>query len=217
MAYAQEVPSTTQAPHRSKPVPGGRREAAKSRKRAAILVAAQAQLAENGYDRMTVANVAQDGGVAIGTLFTYAATKAELLMMVTADRWSHFVPSTIQSAPPGDPVRALRHLLAPFVDIALREPATTVAVARELLFGQPGPHRQAVLSLVADLETAMARLLAEAGSTRAAEAATMLFAGVLFEANRARDRRIIRADDMDERVEHLIEACLPRNESSTHA
>lgn len=211
------MPPTTQAPHPINPVPGGRREAAKSRKRAAILVAAQAQLAEHGYDRMTVAHVAQDAGIAIGTLFTYAATKAELLMMVTADRWSNFVPSTIQSAPPGDPVRALRHLLAPFVDIALHEPATTVAVARELLFGQPGPHRQAALSLVADLEAAMARLLAEAGSTRAAEAATMLFAGVLFEANRARDGRIIRADDMDERVERLIEACLPRNESSTHA
>ena len=77
------------ATHKQDPlptVPMGRREAGKAAKRARILDAAERRLRTQGYDQMTMAEVANDADVAIGTVFSYAATKAELLMMVTAQR-----------------------------------------------------------------------------------------------------------------------------------
>ena len=64
--------------------PAGRREQAKALKRGRILAAAQRRLASQGYEGMTMAQVAHDADVAIGTVFQYAATKPELLMMVAA-------------------------------------------------------------------------------------------------------------------------------------
>ncbi|GAB2495786.1 hypothetical protein GCM10027030_31480 [Luteococcus sediminum] len=165
----------------------GRREAAKAAKRARILAAAQAHLRSVGYESMTMAQVARDADVAIGTVFTYAATKAELLMMVTAERWSGQVPLVLAAPTHEDPVVAIRELVQPLVDTSTLEPQTCAAIARELLFGTDGPHQRSVVALVAELESAIAAVITRAQPTsHASAAARLVVAGGLMEVNRAR-------------------------------
>lgn len=186
----------------------GRREAAKAAKRARILAAAQEHLRIDGYEAMTMAQVARDADVAIGTVFTYAATKAELLMMMTAHRWAGTVPKVIAAHAHDDPVVAIRALLQPLVDTSTLEPQTCAAIARELLFGTDGPHQRQVVALVADLEAAIAAVIAGARPTgHAAAAARLVVAGGLMEVNRARTGRAGRAD-LEERLTEVIEVAL---------
>ena len=154
------------ATHKQDPlptVPMGRREAGKAAKRARILDAAERRLRTQGYDQMTMAEVANDADVAIGTVFSYAATKAELLMMVTAQRWSGSVPKALAEHANEDPALAIRALLQPIADTAKLEPQTCAAIARELLFGTDGPHQREVVDLVAELETAIVAIIEQDG------------------------------------------------------
>lgn len=169
-------------------VPGGRRERAKTLKRGRILAAARARLADQGYDGMTMAQVAEDADVAIGTVFQYAATKPELLMLVTADRWSRAIPALIENADPGgEAALGVLRLLSPLVDASRDEPEVTMAIARELLFGTDGPHRREVVALVRRLEEAIERLLSAHGAEGdVSAAARLIVSGGLIELNRTR-------------------------------
>lgn len=185
----------------------GRRERAKAAKRAAILAAARRRLRDQGYDDMTMAQVAGDADVAIGTVFSYAATKAELLMMVTADRWAGQVPALLAADDDPDPVAAVRALLQPLVDTARLEPQTCAAIARELLFGTDGPHQRQVVALVAELEAAIAAVVERHGARRhPATAARLVVAGGLMEVNRERTGRA--ADGLEQRLTEVIEVAL---------
>ena len=65
----------------------GRRERAKAEKRARILAAARALFEERGFERTSMSEVARAADVAEGTVFQYAATKTDLLMMVVDALW----------------------------------------------------------------------------------------------------------------------------------
>lgn len=182
----------------------GRRERNKAQKRARILQAARERLARDGYERMTMADVARDADVATGTVFQYVATKAELLMMVTAADWADVLPAAIREAGTvPTPEGAIDALLQPLLVGAERDPATTHLVARELLFGTPGPHHDEVVRLVEGLEDATAQVLrAAGGGERAAAAARLIVTGGLFEIHRTRTGRA--ADSPQDRVAQLV-------------
>ncbi|GAB97602.1 AcrR family transcriptional regulator [Kineosphaera limosa] len=184
--------------------PQGRRARAKAEKGARILAAAQRALESVGYDAMTMAQVAADADVATGTVFQYAATKPELLMMVTAQRWHDF-PETVRAIPPTTPpAQAIRQALEPLLVSSLEHPATALWIARELLFGTPGPHRAEVVALVEALEAGIAGILDRAGGgARAETAARLLVSGTLVDANRTREGRAD-IDTVGERLEELI-------------
>ncbi|WP_165823023.1 TetR/AcrR family transcriptional regulator [Micromonospora globispora] len=190
-------------------VAGGRRERNKAQKRGRILSAARRLLAEQGYARMTMAQVAEGADVAIGTVFQYAATKAELLMMVTADRWSQTIPAVIGAVGrDAEPVTVVCRLLEPLLEASRDEPENTMAIARELLFGAPGPHREAVVQLVADLEDAVAGVFRAAGAgERANAAARLVVSGGMLEVNRTRTGRAS-GDSVEARLTELIEVAL---------
>jgi len=60
----------------------GRREQNKQEKRARIIAAARALFRHKGFDATTTQEIADAAGIASGTLFTYAATKDDLLILV---------------------------------------------------------------------------------------------------------------------------------------
>ena len=68
--------------------PLGRRERSKRDKRERILAAARELFAEHGVGGVTTQQIADRADVAIGTLFLYASTKAELLIMVQNDKFA---------------------------------------------------------------------------------------------------------------------------------
>lgn len=193
--------ATTQA---TPPPAQGRRARAKAEKGERILAAAQRALQSVGYDAMTMAQVAADADVATGTVFQYAATKPELLMMVTAQRWRDY-PAMIDAIPrEAPPAQAIRQALEPLVTSSLEHPATALWIARELLFGTPGPHRAEVVALVDALEAGIAGILDQAGAgARAEAAARLLVSGALVDVNRTREGRADPAT-IGERLDDLI-------------
>ncbi|WP_460744476.1 TetR/AcrR family transcriptional regulator [Mariniluteicoccus endophyticus] len=171
--------------------PLGRRERAKAEKRAKILAAARRLIAEKGYAAMTMADVAKAADVAAGTVFQYAATKPELLMMVSADYWRQSAANARTREPSGDTEQDIRALVRPVVDVSLERREVATWVARELIFGAPGPHRAEVLSILDELEGKIARVIAADGvpSARADAAARLIVSGTLVELNRVREGR----------------------------
>lgn len=179
----------------------GRREIAKAKKRARILAAARSLMSEKGYAQMSMSEVASRADVAAGTVFQYAATKAELLMMVTENIWADHVNDILDATPdpghrsPAAVVDAIMDSLAPVFDMAVHWPETTVWIAREILFGEDLPHRREVLVLVEKLENHIARMLAgcrsaaHAGTTPLDVGARMIVTSGLAELNRARQGR----------------------------
>lgn len=187
----------------------GLRERGKADRRARILAAARQGLAERGYEAMTMAQVANDAEVAVGTVFQYAATKAELLMMVTAERWVGWVMSAAIPRAGLAPVDQIIELVQPVVDEAIAYPENSSAVARELLFGAEGPHRAKVMAAIADLEQTVAKVLvsAEADPSRAQIGSRMIVSGVVLEANRTH-RHAADPDSLAMRVRQVVEVTM---------
>lgn len=180
----------------------GRREIAKAEKRARILAAARSLMGEKGYAQMSMSEVAARADVAAGTVFQYAATKAELLMMVTENIWADHVNDALDATPgptqhsPAAVVDAIMDSLDPIFDMAVHWPETTVWIAREILFGEDLPHRREVLVLVEKLEHHIARMLAgcrpaasDADAAHLDVGARMIVTSGLAELNRARQGR----------------------------
>ena len=69
-------------------MPIGRRERAKQDKRERIMAAARELLAQHGGSGVTTQQIADRADVAIGTLYLYASTKAELLIMVQNENFA---------------------------------------------------------------------------------------------------------------------------------
>ncbi|GAB2533695.1 TetR/AcrR family transcriptional regulator [Brachybacterium huguangmaarense] len=190
----------------------GRRERAKADKRARIFAAALALFEERGFERTSMSEVARLADVAQGTVFQYAATKAELLMMVAEALWgAHEQANTAppRSAPAaGETAAQIAALISPFVAAMRRWPEPTTWVAREILFGADMPHRQRVLGRVEGLEEQIAARLRDdrvgAPGAAAATGARLIVTGVLAELNRSRQRRID-GEDVDVVLRRLID------------
>ena len=69
----------------------GRRERNKAEKRRRIAEAAAALFAAQGYARTTTQQIAAAADVADGTIFRYASTKPELLLMVMNEQVADLV------------------------------------------------------------------------------------------------------------------------------
>jgi AcrR family transcriptional regulator len=67
------------------PARTGLRERGKQRRRSWIKEAARAVFYERGYEAATTREIAERAEVSLGTLFAYAPTKAELLLMIVND------------------------------------------------------------------------------------------------------------------------------------
>ena len=79
-------------------MPIGRRERAKQDKRERIMAAARELFAERGVGGVTTQQVADRADVAIGTLYLYAATKAELLIMVQNQKFAAAIDTGLAAA-----------------------------------------------------------------------------------------------------------------------
>jgi AcrR family transcriptional regulator len=79
-------------------IPIGRRERVNQDKRERIMAAARALLAEHGVGGVTTQQVADGADVAIGTLYLYASTKAELLIMVQNQKLAAAIDNGLAAA-----------------------------------------------------------------------------------------------------------------------
>ncbi|MGX4712003.1 TetR/AcrR family transcriptional regulator [Rhodococcus ruber] len=150
------------------PAPPGRRDRNMRDKQSRIFTAAAALFTEQGFERVTTQQISERADVAAGTLFRYAASKGELLLMVYNEEFRAALDAGIQAAAsPTDPVEAVTALLRPILDAADRNVENSVVYQRELLFGSATDrYRCEGLALVAQLEEAIARRLAATARAR---------------------------------------------------
>jgi len=158
-------------------MPTGRRELAKQEKRERILAAARELFAQHGVGGVTTQQIADRADVAIGTLYRYASTKAELLIMVQNQKFATAIDDglTAAAATAGHgPLEEVLALIRPVV-ACLREHVENGRVyLHELVFGNPTePYRREGLTLATRLEGAITTLLARDERINAGDAAAL--------------------------------------------
>jgi AcrR family transcriptional regulator len=150
-------------------------------KRARIFDAAATLFAEHGFQGVTTRSISERADVAEGTLFRYAETKAELLLMVYNVEFGAAITAGKAAAERlDDPTDAVCALVLPVLE-RNRNPDTAILYQRELFYGSgTNEHRTQGLALVAILEQAIASALVVAAddtseaTLRAAERASRL-------------------------------------------
>ena len=153
----------------------GRRQRKMHDKQSRIFEAAATLFAEYGFDQVTTQQISDRADIAAGTLFRYAATKGELLLMVYNEELRTALDDgAAASRTRTDPAEAVSAMLDPLLRAAERRPENTIAYQRELLIGSPtDKYRSAGLALVARLESMIAARLLENPSARGEEQARL--------------------------------------------
>jgi AcrR family transcriptional regulator len=157
-------------------MPIGRRERAKQDKRERILAAARELFTRHGVSGVTTQQIADRADVAIGTLYLYASTKAELLIMVQNAKFAAAIDEGLaaSSAVGGEgALEGVVALIRPVVACVREQVENGRTYLHELVFGDPvEPYRREGLALSACLEDGIAGLVSRGESVDAADAAT---------------------------------------------
>ncbi|MHB9861396.1 TetR/AcrR family transcriptional regulator [Streptomyces sp. YIM S03343] len=164
------------------PVPG-RRERKKQDTLRRIFEAAGQLFLRKGYSAVTTQEVAEAADIGAGTLFRYAQTKAELLIMVMNDRLRLGTEQgAVIAERGGAPAEAIVGLVEPLFQAALDQPENTAVYQREVLFGVEGPYRTEALRRITQLEEAMAGVLVRYAESHAirSDADIRRAAGTIF-------------------------------------
>ncbi|MEV5836980.1 helix-turn-helix domain-containing protein [Nocardia sp. NPDC052112] len=134
-------------------------------KQSRIFEAAASLFAERGFESVTTQEISDRADIAAGTLFRYASSKGELLLMVyNADFRSALERGDRESRSHSNPVTAVLSMVRPTVEAAERHRENVAAYQRELMVGPATEkYRAEGLALVERLEAMIAdRLVAAA-------------------------------------------------------
>ncbi|MCI2956690.1 TetR/AcrR family transcriptional regulator [Agromyces atrinae] len=157
----------------------GRRERAKEDKRRRIMTAARELFARHGVGGVTTQQIADEADVAIGTLFLYASSKAELLIMVQNQKFEAAIDEGLRAA---DDAASAAHsavdivvaLIEPVVACIREQPENGRIYLHELVFGDPTePNRGDGLALSMRLEGGLVGALTRGGAIAQGDAEIM--------------------------------------------
>ena len=186
----------------------GKREANKIDKLDRIKRAARELFTTVGYDEATTRQIAKKAGVALGTIFTYATTKRDLLFLVSDDLLAGARDLATHSFRPD---RSLEHnfvaFCAVFYKVIKKQPKLSKLVFRDLSFYDSGIHSVAVLAnRVRTLKSVESLVIAahKKGEIRLSVPAEFV-AWLLFSIFQAENRRWLSLDrhDLEEGLCHL--------------
>lgn len=164
--------------------PTGRRERNKQVKLERIIAAAGALFAERGVDDVTTQEIADAADIGTGTLFLYAKTKGELLLLVQNGRYVHALDEgrTALERTSGV-VDGVLALVAPVVACNRTQVDNGRTYLREMAFGDAGePHHAEALRIVGETERTLAELIVTRAGRSEAKAAVLahVISSVLF-------------------------------------
>ena len=175
--------------------PVGRRERNKQAKLERITAAARELFAEHGVDEVTTQQIAEKADIGTGTLFLYAKTKGELLLLVQNSGYIDALEegsAAAQSIP--DALDAVMAIIRPIVECNRIQVDNGRTYLRELVFGDAEePHHRDALTLTVQTEEAIASVLRRDDRIGSDDAATLarvvsatMFIGMASPANVAR-------------------------------
>jgi AcrR family transcriptional regulator len=166
------------------PQPLGRRERNKRAKLDRIVEAASTLFAEHGVDEVTTQQIADAADIGTGTLFLYAKTKGELLLLVQNARYAEELDrGRAAAASATNALDAVMALVAPIVACNRVQVDNGRTYLREMVFGDPSEPRHAeALAIAASTEQATAEALVRHAGLGTDEASTLarVISAVLF-------------------------------------
>jgi AcrR family transcriptional regulator len=164
--------------------PVGRRERNKQAKLERITAAASELFAEHGVDEVTTQQIADKADIGTGTLFLYAKTKGELLLLVQNAQYAGALEKGRASAEavPGV-LDAVLAIVQPIVQCNRAQIDNGRTYLREMVFGDPQePHHGEALAIAAQTEEALAAVLRRDARFDDADAVALarVVSGVMF-------------------------------------
>lgn len=153
----------------------GRRERNRQDKLDRITAAASELFAEHGVDDVTTQQIAERADIGAGTLFLYAKTKGELLLLVQNAKYDEALEQGRRAAAAtADVVDAVTALVTPIVACNRVQVSNGRTYLREMAFGDPSePHHARALAISGQTEQAVAEILVGRGGLDDGRAATL--------------------------------------------
>ncbi|WP_329587082.1 TetR/AcrR family transcriptional regulator [Streptomyces sp. NBC_01005] len=154
--------------------PAGRRERNKQLKLDRITAAAHELFAEHGIKEVTTQQIADKADIGTGTLFLYAKTKGELLLLVQNSLYAEALErgrADAENIP--DTLEAVMAIVRPVVDCNRTQVDNGRVYLRETVFGDPAePHHHEALAITGQTEEAVAAVLRRDAQVSKGDAAT---------------------------------------------
>ena len=157
------------------PQPIGRRERNKRDKLERIIAAARELFDANGVDAVTTQQIADKADIGTGTLFLYAKSKSELLLLVQNSSYVTALEEGVAAAENiTDIIEAMLAIIRPVVECNRSNIENGRTYLREIVFGDPEePHHREALGMTIKTEAAVAAVLARDKRIDAGEAAVL--------------------------------------------
>lgn len=157
------------------PTTTGRRERNKQLKLERITAAARELFAEHGVDDVTTQQIAERADIGAGTLFLYARSKGELLLLVQNAAYAAALERGTQAAAgTTDVLDGVLAIVRPVVECNRTHVENGRTYLREMVFGDPQePHHREARAIVERTEQALASVLGRGGRVPAEDAATL--------------------------------------------
>jgi len=155
--------------------PVGRRERNKQEKLDRITAAARELFTERGVDEVTTQEIADQADIGAGTLFLYAKSKGELLLLVQNSLYAEALADGKSAAErtPGV-LDAVMAIVGAVVNCNRKQVDNGRTYLREIVFGDPEePHHRDALVLTVQTEEAIADVLRRDERISAPDAATL--------------------------------------------
>ncbi|ROP78825.1 TetR family transcriptional regulator [Frigoribacterium sp. PhB107] len=151
----------------------GRRERNKQEKLERITRAASDLFSRHGVDEVTTQQIAEAADVGAGTLFLYARTKGELLLLAQNDAYARSLDEGIRaSSAASTALDAVVAVLEPIVHCNRAQVENGRTYLREMAFGDATePHHAEALAIVARTEEAVAEIVVRLTSAAPSDAA----------------------------------------------
>jgi len=194
--------------------PVGRRERNKQAKLERITAAASELFAEHGVDEVTTQQIADKADIGTGTLFLYAKTKGELLLLVQNAQYSGALERGRQAAETiPDMLDAVMSIVQPVVQCNRAQIDNGRTYLREMVFGDPQePHHGEALAIAAQTEEAIADVLRRDQQVGDDDAATLarVVSGVMFLSMAASLNVAWSVEEILQDIRTQVSALLPR-------
>ncbi|MEV0635933.1 helix-turn-helix domain-containing protein [Streptomyces sp. NPDC050619] len=194
--------------------PVGRRERNKQDKLDRIIAAATELFAERGVDEVTTQQIADKADIGTGTLFLYAKTKGELLLLVQNAKYADSLDRGRAAAEtvPGV-LDAVLTIVRPIVECNRTQIDNGRTYLREVAFGDPEePRHGEALAIAAQTEAAVAAVLRRDEQVTEGDAATLahIVSAVMFLSMAASMNIVLSVEEIVQDIRRQISVLLPR-------
>ncbi|AXL13046.1 TetR/AcrR family transcriptional regulator [Microbacterium foliorum] len=198
----------------SQATPLGRRERNKQQKLERIRAAAAELFTAHGIDDVTTQQIAEKADVGTGTLFLYAKTKGELLLLVQNVHYAAALETGRQAAARAEStLDATMALLRPIIECNRVQVENGRTYLREMVFGNPADaHHAEALRIVGETETALTDILKRDPRIDDQHAPTLarMVSAAMFVTMAAGVNAEASIDDITDDVRTQVEALLDR-------